>query len=89
MRYLLIPILLLSSSTSSASDHSISITIKPSASIVGTVSFNIHSDQSVTVLVYESVTKITETPLSIDDKTVVRVSQLSEWVFDEFTSLKD
>ena len=89
MRYLLVSFLLLISSNSFASEKSISITIKPSASIVGTISFNIHPDQSVTVLVYESVSKITESPVSIDSKTVAKVSQLSERVLDQFVSLKD
>jgi hypothetical protein len=89
MRYLLVFFLLLISSNSFASEKSISVTIKPSASIVGTISFNIHPDQSVTVLVYESASKITESPVSIDSKTVAKVSQLSERVLDQFVSLKD
>ncbi len=89
MRYLLVSFLLLISSNSFASEKFISITIKPSASIVGTISFNIHPNQSVTVLVYESASKITESPVSIDSKTVAKVSQLSERILDEFISLKD
>ncbi len=89
MRYLLVSFLLLISSNSFASEKSISITIKPSAGIVGTISFNIHPNQSVTVLVYESASKITESPVSIDSKTVAKVSQLSERILDEFVSLKD
>ena len=89
MKYLLVPFLLLSSSTSFASEKSISITIKPSAGIVGTISFNIHPNQNVTVLVYESVSKISEIPVNIDGNTVTKVSQLSEWVLDEFISLED
>lgn len=89
MRYLLVSFLLLISSNSFASEKSISVTIKPSAGIVGTISFNIHPDQSVTVLVYESASKITESPVSIDSKTVAKVSQLSERILDEFVSLKD
>jgi len=89
MRYLLVSFLLLISSNSFASEKSISITIKPSASIVGTISFNIHPDQSVTVLVYESASKITESPVSIDSKTVTQIRQLSERVLEEFISLKD
>lgn len=89
MRYLLVSFLLLICSNSFASEKSISVTIKPSAGIVGTISFNIHPDQSVTLLVYESVSKITESSVSIDSKTVAKVCQLSERIFDEFGSLKD
>ena len=89
MRYLLVSFLLLISSNSFASEKSISVTIKPSAGIVGTISFNIHPDRSVTVLVYESVSKITESPVSIDSKTVAKVCQLSERILDEFVNLKD
>ncbi len=89
MRYLLVSFLLLIGSNSFASEKSISVTIKPSAGIIGTVSFNIHPDQNVTVFVYESASKISETPVSIDSKTVAMVSQLSEQVLDEFVSLKD
>ena len=89
MRYLLVPLLLLSSSNSFASEKSISITVKPSQGIVGTISFNIHPNQNVTVLVYESNSKISETPVSIDSETVTKVSQLAERVFDEFVGLKD
>lgn len=89
MRCLLVSFLILISSNSFASEKSISVTIKPSASIVGTISFNIHPDQSATVLVYESVSKITESPVRIDRKTVTKISQLSEQVLDQLVSLKD
>ncbi len=89
MRFWLVPLLLLSCSNSFASEKSISITIKPAHGIIGTVSFNVHPNQNVTVLVYESNSKISETPVSIDSKTVTKVSQLSEWVLEEFVSLKD
>ena len=89
MRYLLTSLLLLISSSSFASEKSISVTIKPSASIIGTISFNIHPNQSVTLLVYESASKINETTVSIDSKTVEKISQLSERILDEFVTLKD
>ena len=89
MTYLLISFLLLISSSSFASEKSISITIKPSASIIGTISFNIHPNQSVTLLVYDSASKINETTVSIDSKTVAKISQLSERILDEFVTLKD
>ena len=89
MRYFLLSFLLLIGSNSFATEKSISITIKPSTSIVGTISFNIHPDQNVTVLVYESFSKINESPVSIDSKTVAKVRQLSEQILDEFVSLKD
>ena len=89
MNHLLVSFLLLISSNSLASEKSISITIKPSTGIVGTISFNIHPDQSVTVLVYESASVINESPVSMDSKTVAKVSQLSEQILDEFVSLTD
>ena len=89
MNHLLVSFLLLISSNSLASEKSISITVKPSTGIVGTISFNIHPDQSVTVLVYESASIINESSVSIDSKTVAKVSQLSEQILDEFVSLKD
>ena len=89
MNHLLVSFLLLISSNSLASEKSISITIKPSTGIVGTISFNIHPDQTVTVLVYEIASIINEFPVSIDSKTVAKVSQLSEQILDEFVSLKD
>ena len=89
MRYLLVSFLLLMGSDSFASEKSISVTIKPSTGIIGTISFNIHPNQNVTVLVYESASKINETLVSIDRKTVAKVSQLSELVLDEFLRLKD
>ncbi len=89
MNHLLVSFLLLISSNSLASERSISITVKPSTGIVGTISFNIHPDQSVTVLVYESASMINESPVSIDSKTVAKVSQLSEQILDEFVSQED
>ena len=71
------------------SEKSISITIKPSAGIIGTISFNVHSDQHVTVLVYESASNINETPVSIDADTVAKISQLSELVLNQFVKQTD
>lgn len=89
MRYLLISFMLLISSNSFASEKSISVIIKPSSGIKGTISFNIHPDQSVTVLIYESASKITENTVTIDRKIVGKVSQLSETILGEFVSLKE
>ena len=77
MRYLLVLILLLIGSNAFGSEKSISITIKPVSGIIGTVSFNMHSNQLVTVLVYESASNINETPVSIDTDAVAKISQLS------------
>ena len=88
MRYLLASLLLLIGSNIFAAEKSTSVTMKPSSGIAGTVSFNIHPDQSVTVLIYESVSKISETTLSIDSKAAAEMSELSELVLDEFISLK-
>ena len=72
-----------------ASDNSYSVTIKPSASIAGTASFNIHIDNSVTVLVYESASKITENSVSIEKKKIAEVAQLLEGTLDEFLNIQD
>lgn len=46
--------------------NSISVTLKPERGLSGTASLNIHDDGSVTVLVYESSTKISENAVNID-----------------------
>lgn len=48
-----------------ASADSLAVTLKPSKGLAGTTSFNIHDDGRVTVLVYESASKITENTLAI------------------------
>lgn len=87
--YSLAFLLLFISSTGLAAEKSISITIKPSAGLAGIVSFNIHPDKSVTLLVYESAVKISEQPVAVDNKTVLQIIQSSEQVFNEYSRLDD
>ena len=89
MRYLLTIIILLYSSSSFASEKSYSVTVKPSAGIVGTISFNIHSDKSVTVLVYESISQIKESQVAIDSDTSEEIVRLIEKALGELIILKD
>jgi len=89
MRYLLAIIFLLLSNTTFASERSYSVTVKPGTSIVGTTSFNIHSDMSVTVLVYESASKITESQIILDAKASSDVAQLIEEALTELVNLED
>ena len=89
MRYLLTIIILLYSSSSFASEKSYSITVKPGVGIVGTASFNIHADKSVTVLVYESVSQIKESQVAIDSKASEVVVRLIEEALDELVTLTD
>jgi len=53
-------------STGSVLADSISITLKPTDRLSGTTSLNIHEDGSVTILVYESPSKISESSVDID-----------------------
>ena len=46
--------------------ESMSITLKPTKGLSGTASLNIHEDGSVTILEYESPTKISESSVDID-----------------------
>jgi hypothetical protein len=89
MRSLLTIIILLYSSSSFASEKSYSVTVKPSAGIVGTTSFNIHSDKSVTVLIYESVSQITESPIALDSDTSEEIVRLIEKALGELIILED
>ncbi|MEH6814132.1 MAG: hypothetical protein V7677_16485 [Motiliproteus sp.] len=45
---------------------SISVTLKPERGLSGTASLNIHADGSVTILVYESPSKISENAVNIE-----------------------
>jgi len=49
-----------------AAADSMSVTLKPERGLSGTTSLNIHDDGSVTVLVYESPTKISEDAVNIE-----------------------
>ncbi|MBV1905133.1 MAG: hypothetical protein KUG75_03580 [Pseudomonadales bacterium] len=89
MKYLIASLFLLLCINNVASEESISISIKPSTGLRGTLSFNIHPDNKVTLLIYESAIKISEAPVSIDAETFVHISQLSKQVFEEIIILKD
>ena len=45
---------------------SMSVTLKPERGLLGTTSLNIHDDGSVTILIYESSTKISENVVNIE-----------------------
>ena len=89
MRLLLAVAFLLFSTNSFGSGKSYSVTIKPKAGIVGTASFNIHDDNRITVLVYESPTKIAENMASVDAAKITEVIQLLESTIDELIEIKD
>jgi hypothetical protein len=89
MRYVLRLFLFVVCCTGYASESSVSVTLKPSSGIAGTFSFNIHADQRVTLLVYESASAINESPVSIDRGTVESIHRLAEQVLEEFVSMED
>ena len=89
MRYFIVSLLLLISNNVFASDKFISVTVKPSQGISGSISFNFHPSQQVSVLVYESASSIKETLVDIDASTVTRIRQLAERTLDELISRKD
>ena len=81
--------LLLINSNIFASDKFISVTVKSSQGISGSISFNFHPNQHITVLVYESASSIKEIPVSIDAKTVSQIRKLTQRVLDEFIRQED
>lgn len=89
MRPLLAIIFLLYSTNSFAAEKSYSVTIKPSAGIFGTTSFNIHEDNSATLLVYESPAKITEAMVNLDTEESTEIVQLLEIVLDDLIKTID
>jgi len=72
-----------------ASDESISITVKPSTGLSGTTSFNIHQDGTLTVLRYESPTKISEKSVDLESKKIKEIGSLAHDVLKEVLSTDD
>ena len=63
-------IFILAISSNVAFADSLVVTLKPAKGLSGTTSLNIHDDKKVTVLVYESPTKISENIVVIESKKV-------------------
>jgi hypothetical protein len=66
MRPIIISILIVIFSTGPVLADSMSITLKPTKGLSGTASLNLHEDGSVTILEYESPTKISESSVNIN-----------------------
>ena len=66
MRPIIIFILIVVFSTGPVLADSMSITLKPTKGLSGTASLNLHEDGSVTILEYESPTKISESSVNIN-----------------------
>ena len=94
MRNKFIIMFLFSLLSSIAVADSISITIKPDKGLSGTTSLTMHEDGNVTVLVYESAVKISESSINIepDDKNYLRsqtISAIDEYLNqDSYDALK-
>ena len=67
-----------------AAADSISVTLKPERGLSGTTSLNIHDDGSVTVLVYESPTKISENTVNIDSSQKEELRSLTLSALDSY-----
>ena len=77
MRPIIIFILMVVFSMSPVMADSMSITLKPTKGLFGTASLNIHEDGSVTILEYESPTKISESTVNIDSSEKDEIRSLS------------
>lgn len=66
MRLIICLTLIFAFFTSSVLADSLSITLKPTKGLSGTTSLNIHEDGSITILEYESPTKISERTADFD-----------------------
>ena len=66
----------------------ISITLKPTKSLTGTKSVNIHENGKVTLLVYESPSKITENLLNINPAAVNNLKKMAINTQNEYMLLK-
>ena len=62
--------ILISLFSSIAMADSISVTLKPAKGLSGTTSLNIHDGGNVTILVYESATKISEDTVNIEQNKI-------------------
>ena len=66
----------------------ISITLKPTKGLAGTSSVTFHEDGKVTLLVYETSTKISDNLIDIDSKAVAELTDLATKALDEYLALK-
>ncbi len=91
-KILAVIVLLVGATTASA--ESLSVSLKPAKGLSGTASLNIHEDGSVTVLVYESPTKIEEHTIEVDEdqkeklRSVVLAALNSYLVKDSFEEIE-
>ncbi|MFT5131967.1 MAG: hypothetical protein ACI9SC_000430 [Gammaproteobacteria bacterium] len=67
----------------------VSITVKPLIGIVGTTSLTFHEDEKVTMLVYESAAKITETLLEIGAEDSSYLKMLAVTTLNEYLNMSD
>jgi hypothetical protein len=70
-----------------AFSESLSIAIKPSSGLSGTISFNIHENGASTILKYESPTNIIEDTVKIRPELVSEINNLSHIVLQEYMGL--
>jgi len=74
---------------------SLSVTFKPAKGLSGTTSLNIHDDKKVTVLVYDSPTKISENTVVLESKKVEELrililATLNDYLkLDSFNGIKE
>ncbi|MEW5008931.1 MAG: hypothetical protein AB1Y36_06585 [Cycloclasticus sp.] len=88
MRKLLAVIIILAS-TSAASAESISVSLKPSKGLSGTVSLNLHDDGKVTMLMYESPIKIVETLIDVNEVERSNIRSLALNALDSYLTKTD
>lgn len=86
-KHLIVTLALLAAVSTAAAGEAMSITLKPSSGLAGLTAFNLHSDGRVTVLVYESASKITETTVEIESGALTQIRDLAKGVLEEFMKL--
>jgi hypothetical protein len=69
--------------------QAVSIILKPQKGITGTTAFNLHDDGNMTLLVYESPTRITESPVAGPEGLSGQISSLAVRVFAEYAGMDD
>lgn len=62
------------------------VTFKPSSGLAGTTALNFHQDGKITLLIYESVTRITENAINMKEDDIVTVKKLAERTLNEYLS---
>ena len=62
------------------------LTFKPSSGLSGISSLNFHEDGKVTLLIYESATKITETPVTLKVGEIASLKKLATNTLNEYLS---